>query len=351
MLVEEARSMGRPNLQQHEVTYGIVFIGDKIDRASINFPSLLASDKIKNFYGVQPSELGWLGADARYIEYKDKSDAMAEIRVLNRDAKENGRTGKFKLLPIADIEDNDEKIFTTMATVTRELNRGMAEERFMLQRATPDAFAEEANINDPEYKLPKIKEELKELRAENRKLAATLKDIQSGGRSGIGAPTRYNSGDRNPKVIKASIASNKEKITRLQHEQKYLNKTLNEESFEFLSIDNPEEYSNTQKRGFNGFLNGSRSDVGFEKVADEEGYVYVLRHEPTNTTAKAFAKDDEAYVEYTSDLESIDGTTVDVWDTRNSTYFYNTFKVEDNRQMYGVVGKGYADANRYSLSS
>jgi hypothetical protein len=119
ILVEEGRAPGRPKFTEADVSYGIVFVGDRGDRSRLNYPYDLKGANVKEFYGKAPLDSN--DNDVQYYIFDIKNEARNKAKQLNADAKYNNISGAFKILPIADLEDNDNKVFVRPGTLKRAL--------------------------------------------------------------------------------------------------------------------------------------------------------------------------------------------------------------------------------------
>jgi hypothetical protein len=122
ILVEEGRAPGRPKFTEADVSYGIVFVGPKYEREKLNYPYRFKSDNVKNFYGQDPYDDGGMVDDGQYYIFDDERLAKDELQRLKREwTWQHSREGNFKILPIADLEDNDNKVFVRPGTLKRAL--------------------------------------------------------------------------------------------------------------------------------------------------------------------------------------------------------------------------------------
>jgi hypothetical protein len=126
--VEEGRAPGRPRFTEDDVDYAVVFIGPRVECDNLNYPYDLKavverdahgkvkfSEGIKTFYGKTPPE------EYNYI-HDNKKDAKEQLLRISSEYNHNARrSGQFKIIAIADLEDNDNFVFVRPGTLKKAL--------------------------------------------------------------------------------------------------------------------------------------------------------------------------------------------------------------------------------------
>jgi hypothetical protein len=115
--INEARSAGRPTFKQSDVQYCVVYLGNKSDQSKVNYPFALKGETVKDFYGKDP--LANNNDRSSHYIFETLDEANKEMKSLQ--SRLYDVNGKFRVLPIADINDDDNTVFVTPGSVKKAL--------------------------------------------------------------------------------------------------------------------------------------------------------------------------------------------------------------------------------------